>query len=398
MDLCGGAIDACLPPVTGPETCEAVQDCYSACAAGDQACVQSCYDSGTATAQAQLDALSACLSAQCAGLTGDAWVTCAYDKCAGPIDACFPPANCPLTGGACGAGQACYPTASDATDCFPSQGLAAGAACADTAALLACGDGLLCVTFGAGVGECLPMCLAPQHCGPGLQCDKPIFSGLATVGICTCVDADHDGFCQDVDCDDAVGATNPASADACGDGVDNDCDGQTDETCGGDDAGSAGQDAGSAGQDAGSAGQDAGSAGQDAGGASQDAGSAGQDAGGASQDAGSAAAEVGPADPDAASTGPEAGSAGQDAGASGAADSGTAADAAPVGAEVGGIAADLGASAPGVGGGGTSGDASSGCGAAPRSGAGPLPLAGLALLGVLLRGRRRRAGGPLSGR
>ncbi|MFO0747257.1 MAG: MopE-related protein [Myxococcota bacterium] len=43
-----------------------------------------------------------------------------------------------------------------------------------------------------------------------------------------CPDADHDGFCTDLDCDDQANARNPNATETC-DGVDNDCDGKTDD-------------------------------------------------------------------------------------------------------------------------------------------------------------------------
>ncbi len=47
----------------------------------------------------------------------------------------------------------------------------------------------------------------------------------------TCVDADDDGYCADVDCNDGNNAIHPGAHDMCGDGVDGDCDGVTDQGC-----------------------------------------------------------------------------------------------------------------------------------------------------------------------
>ena len=64
----------------------------------------------------------------------------------------------------------------------------------------------------------------------------------ATDGIDTecggpgCTDADGDASCVPADCDDTNPAANPATAEICNDGIDNDCDGATDGTdanCGG---------------------------------------------------------------------------------------------------------------------------------------------------------------------
>ena len=49
----------------------------------------------------------------------------------------------------------------------------------------------------------------------------------------SCTDADNDGYCADVDCDDNNPAIKPGASEACGDGRDNNCDGAIDEGCGG---------------------------------------------------------------------------------------------------------------------------------------------------------------------
>lgn len=46
-----------------------------------------------------------------------------------------------------------------------------------------------------------------------------------------CVDLDGDGFHPPQDCDDANPSINPAAEDICGDGIDNDCSGAADEGC-----------------------------------------------------------------------------------------------------------------------------------------------------------------------
>jgi serine protease len=49
-----------------------------------------------------------------------------------------------------------------------------------------------------------------------------------------CTDADGDGWCQESgDCNDGNASVNPSEEEICGDEIDNNCDGQTDETCGG---------------------------------------------------------------------------------------------------------------------------------------------------------------------
>lgn len=46
-----------------------------------------------------------------------------------------------------------------------------------------------------------------------------------------CTDADNDGFCSDVDCNDNNAAINPGAAEVCGDLIDNNCNGAIDEGC-----------------------------------------------------------------------------------------------------------------------------------------------------------------------
>jgi len=46
-----------------------------------------------------------------------------------------------------------------------------------------------------------------------------------------CLDLDGDGYTPPLDCDDANSSINPAATDVCGDGIDNDCSGAADEGC-----------------------------------------------------------------------------------------------------------------------------------------------------------------------
>jgi len=69
----------------------------------------------------------------------------------------------------------------------------------------------------------------PEVCGDGIDNDA---DGQVDEGCATCTDADGDGFCLPQDCDDADPSVSPGSAELCGDGIDNDCDGMVDEGCG----------------------------------------------------------------------------------------------------------------------------------------------------------------------
>src|SRR5690606_18871083 len=197
------------------------------CGANDDDCWYACYESGTSQAQGQYDAIAECADTKCGHTTTDAaFQTCLGQQCGGEYAACFPPANCPIQGGGCASGEACYPTTSGANDCFPSNGKALGATCADSDTTLDCGDGAICLD-----GGCQAFCGSEVHCG-GAVCEKPVFSDVPNVGICGCVDNDRDGACAADDCNDQAASVYPGAAESCGDGVDNDCDGQTDEDCG----------------------------------------------------------------------------------------------------------------------------------------------------------------------
>ncbi len=74
---------------------------------------------------------------------------------------------------------------------------------------------------------------APEACGDGIDsnCDR-----VPDLACPTDLDADGDGY-QNVrfggaDCNDTDSRINPISEERCGDGVDNNCDGQADEHCG----------------------------------------------------------------------------------------------------------------------------------------------------------------------
>lgn len=59
-----------------------------------------------------------------------------------------------------------------------------------------------------------------------VACDGIGSSGCdtSTDTACSTTDADGDGYTSDVDCDEANPDINPAAAEVCDDGIDNDCD------------------------------------------------------------------------------------------------------------------------------------------------------------------------------
>jgi len=83
---------ACFFAATGTKTCKQIDECIGTCASGDDACVDACYESGSAQAQSRYLWLNACLGLYC-----DAGDTACYNQ-------------------VLGSGQPC---ATAYTDCFP---------------------------------------------------------------------------------------------------------------------------------------------------------------------------------------------------------------------------------------------------------------------------------------
>jgi hypothetical protein len=106
-------------------------------------------------------------------------------------------------------------------------------------------------TFALEGGDCGPVdCndsnvavnpAAAENCTDGLDndCDGLIDAQDPSAVGCppVCTDSDGDGYaieggaCGAIDCDDSDAAINPGAAEVCGDGVDNTCDGVIDEGC-----------------------------------------------------------------------------------------------------------------------------------------------------------------------
>ena len=125
-----------------------------------------------------------------------------------------------------------------------------------------CGDGLDDDCDGEVDEGCgAPACAADADCPTGRVCVNGVCAPIATddrdgdgiaddgdicpdavdpdqrdsdgdgVGDACDADADGDGVSSPLDCDDLDPATGPAAPELCGDGADNDCDGQIDEGC-----------------------------------------------------------------------------------------------------------------------------------------------------------------------
>jgi MYXO-CTERM domain-containing protein len=141
------------------------------------------------------------------------------------------PDECRLLADECG-DDTCVPVAEDAAYCVASEGVGADTACdpADTdwSDGLACADGLVCASVDADTDACRPICTKDADCADDEECVTPIF-GVDTAGACLpCTDADEDGFCEDVDCDDSQADINPDAIEVCDDDLDNDCNGDVD--------------------------------------------------------------------------------------------------------------------------------------------------------------------------
>lgn len=180
---CQTQVDTCMPIGTGDWSCEQVYDCIVGCPENDATCQMTCYESGTATAQTQLDAMFDCFEQQCGTLTGDDWQECVTTQCETQINTCLPPANCDIRGGDCAAGTACYPSVSGTNDCFPSDEIGLGQSCDPSVNdRLVCDDGLICLGSGV-IGHCYHFCTEAADCG-GQTCHIPIFQGIDDIGYC----------------------------------------------------------------------------------------------------------------------------------------------------------------------------------------------------------------------
>jgi len=164
----------------------------------DGQCQEVCFGQGTEEAQQLLTDLVGCLDQECGAMNDpDQFEECAQASCADQLEACFSSADCPLTGGGCPATMACYPVPGGSTDCFPSNGKAAGNDCnPDTADALECADGLLCLATESGA-NCRHLCEADADCPAGDSCVMPIFGDLPDLGACICVGDDCDGTAEE---------------------------------------------------------------------------------------------------------------------------------------------------------------------------------------------------------
>ncbi len=78
----------CLGGPTGSYSCDEVYACFVDC--GDDACLDSCYYQGTATAQSQINNMYGCFDDYCGTIADEnQWQQCVEVNCSAEIDACF---------------------------------------------------------------------------------------------------------------------------------------------------------------------------------------------------------------------------------------------------------------------------------------------------------------------
>jgi hypothetical protein len=224
--------DTCLPEVTGDASCAQVHGCIAGCAGAGYTCQMECAETGTAEAKAQLSAMYGCISKFCGDEPMTTYLQCVSENCSAEKYACLPPAGCSPSGGDCAEGYACFPAPTGVWDCFETEGFAMGDACDPKAEFpLHCADGLVCHTAANELSTCSPLCADDKECKEDEVCKTGILAEFPEAGTCVCRDDDEDGWCATDECDDGNDLVNPSLGELCDDGLDNDCDGQTDEGC-----------------------------------------------------------------------------------------------------------------------------------------------------------------------
>lgn len=213
----------------GADDCETMVRCNSACGRDDD-CRFECYAAGSGAGRVRYDALVLCIQMECGALANDpvAYQRCVVTDCTAAWHTCAPPDDCALTGGDCGAGNACRAEVWTGTYCRPTADTAAGEACAGEG--IQCVDGHICDARADG-RVCRAICLGVEDCAPGQRCTR-LANQLGDIGACTgCVDSDLDGACDADDCAPEDESRRPEAREVCDDGIDQDCDDVIDEGC-----------------------------------------------------------------------------------------------------------------------------------------------------------------------
>jgi hypothetical protein len=225
MEFCYG--DGAFP--SGERSCGDVFTCVTACV--DSTCVQNCYNSGTLTAQRAYSEFYDCLYDSCGELQGDylAFNQCLNDQCSPTLTNCMPDERCNLLGGSCDGSRACTLEGWGSTYCRISSDVTPLESC--DASAVSCSDGYYCRNLGDGP-RCYENCYTDSDCINGARCR--ILRGAAIeFGQCeqACPDQDGDGDCDSTDCAPSNPNVFTDAEEICGDGLDGDCDGTSDEGC-----------------------------------------------------------------------------------------------------------------------------------------------------------------------
>lgn len=225
MEFCYG--DDAFP--SGERSCGDVFACFNACT--DSTCVQGCYNSGTLPAQRAYSEFYDCLFESCSELQSDyvAFNACLNSQCSQTLNTCMPDENCNLLGGSCDGDRACVLEGWGSTYCRLSSNVPALDGC--NASQVSCSDGYYCRNLGDGP-RCYANCFSADDCSDGVRC-KILRGAAADFGQCdvSCPDQDEDGDCDSTDCAPTDPSVFTDAEESCGDGVDGDCDGITDEGC-----------------------------------------------------------------------------------------------------------------------------------------------------------------------
>jgi uncharacterized protein (TIGR03382 family) len=212
---------------SGNADCVATDSCLGACSGADFACISDCMVGAAMEATGFVKVMYACFQRECSDISAlSAWEKCLADKCQGEMDLCYAPSMCDIRGGDCAAGTSCQPIGSGSNTCMDSEDLPEGSTCVADATPVSCADGLVCRKVG-GTFKCMAACNTETDCNDGRICYKGE-TGTMNPGICFCVDSDKDGLCSLADCNDKDPKSPAASPEVC-DGLDNNCDGNTDE-------------------------------------------------------------------------------------------------------------------------------------------------------------------------
>jgi len=197
--------------------CAGAYDCMLEC--GDATCQGRCYSQASPAAKGQLDAMFGCFEDQCGNVSNAQFQQCALQSCGAQIDACFPVASGSET---CDEVYTCFvgcTTQACLNACYEA---GSGTAQGQIDALLECLDAR-CADAQSDA--------AYQQCAQA-SCGREVSACFGGSVEPACTDNDGDEICaEEGDCNDFSAAVSPILDEVCGNGIDDNCSGQTDEGC-----------------------------------------------------------------------------------------------------------------------------------------------------------------------